>query len=215
MSATKVIEKSSDKTVLSNRVEYFDSSYGPAGVLAPVLGGLLTWISTAAVTDMFFMDTGAAFGFAGYVAWGSVPAIASVYYASVVSKKMEDYTGVKRSKWDIMKRAVNVVLPVGQKMKFGTQSVALDSHVEPNRLIGGSNSVYSDYRGRISRKNPTHEVGTELVFKPFGSYIKQTVVQSPTKTWDGAFESTVEVHKFKTPPAVNSKPRSTDHCSHH
>lgn len=204
MSATKVIEKSSDKTVLSNRVEYFHEYYGPVGVLAPFLGGALSLLAAAGIGDIFFLPTDAAFGVAGPIGLATVPVIASIYYSNVVSRKLREYTGVKTSKMGILKNAANMFLPAGQKFKLGKESFALEDKYELNRLVGGSKSVYSDYYGKFSKKNPTHEVETELVFKPFGSYIKQTVTQSPAKVWDSAFDSTLEVHKFKTPKVVQS-----------
>lgn len=211
MSSTKVIEKSSDRTVLSNRVDYFDEYYGPLGVIAPLLGGVLTWIVSAGITDIVFLETAAAFVVSGPIGLATVPVVASIYYSNAVSKKLREYTGVRPSKWEILRNAANMFVPAGQKIKLGKESFALEGKDDLNRLIGGSKSVYSDYYGRFNRKNPTHEVETELVFKPFGSYIKQTVIQSPAKVWDSAFDSTLEVHKFKTPPALKAAKAANRH----
>lgn len=214
MTATKVIEQTSDKTVLANRVGYFDSEFAPVGFFGPLIGGGVVSLITAGIADMFFVTTEAAFGLSGPVGVASAPLIAALYYSNVVSEKLEKYTGVKYSKLDIIKRSLNALLPAGQKMKLGKETLAINETTAPNRLVGGHKSVYADYYGRFSRQNPTHEVETELVFKPLGSYIKQTLVLSPAKVWDGAFESTVEVHKFKKPKAVKQRRSYEDTYDH-
>lgn len=207
---TKIVEKSSEKTILLNRVGFKDSD-PLILMLAPLGTGLASMVLVAGGLDMFFLpdEASATIGAIGATAAAASALVTVVaVQAQTVISELESYTGTYIKKLGMLKTTLNMLTPFGQKMKTGKKSLALSKEVTAN-LIGGSESVHSSYYGYSGSKNKTttHEVETELVFKPTGAYIKQTVVPSATSVWDEAFDSTVEVHKFRKPKALNSKPR--------
>ena len=208
---TKIVSKSSDKTVLMSRVKFSDGELMPL-LMTPFISAFGSLLMTAGFLDVFLLSTEDSFAVAGMVSAASIPASVAVIHAGTVVEKLKDYTGtVIKEKWRL-KTLFSLLAPVGHKMKAGEDSVDLLNKDVSAHLIGGYLSAHSNSYHSRSRKSgtSTHEVKTELVFKPYGAYIKQTVVAAPTKIWDDAYSSTLAVHKFSKNDVVSRKSQTFD-----
>lgn len=205
-SKTKIVAKSSDKMVLMSRVGMTDGNGGEF-MLKAAGGAVFSFVAVGAGLDLSFLPTAEAVGFGGMAA--AVAAfIGSVStYGSAIEKQLSRYTGSSFSRAGKWKTLASILAPVGYSIGMGKKEVAISGELTPN-LIGGNYSVYAnrdymydyydDYeiRPRKTKNDVTHNVETSLVFKPWGTYIKQEVESSPMGVWDEAFKSTVEVHSF-------------------
>lgn len=211
---TKIVSATSAKTLIESRVDLSDGPVGLlwlAGLGTPVLSFIATNISLALAA----MPEGDASLIGLAVAVVSAPVAVSAIHSHTVAAEIQEYTGTSVGKRGKLKAMFAMLTPFGQKMETGKKSLRVSGNI-PAHLLGGKKS-FSEYSGYYRSHRDswdeksfrdaelTHEVETELVFRPLGVYIKQTVSPSAINIWDEAFKSTVEVHRFNKSKKVEAK----------
>jgi hypothetical protein len=216
---TKIVSATSEKTVIESRVAL---SEGHVGLLwfVGLAGPVLSWMVTNLGFLFVNLPTGEENLISLVAAVITAPVAVAGIHTFVVNEQVENYTTTSVGKWGRLKTMVAMLAPFGQKMKTGKKSVIISGRALSPSLIGGNRTKFNDYGyddyddygyGRASKpKTASHEVETELVFKPLGVYIQQTLTPSATNIWDEAYNSTVAVHQFRNVAGVEKKVRHSD-----
>lgn len=183
----KVISRSSNKVVVRKKVPLGDVDWEPVigtGMMSSVVSLLAVGMPLNVIADLpmglsLLSAAGAAMTATGFSF--------SLMYAQDVASESDSYSGSDVSFWKVL---AGVMFPLGQKPLTGISRVKVNQKTElMNKL---------EYAPRSVSKEVTHEISSRIKFTPVGAYIEQEFNASPVALWDDAFDTTKEVHRFKT-----------------
>ena len=193
MNNIKVISKTSDRTVVRERVRFNEIDEAPVFVTG-VLSAMASFFGVVyPLNAIANWDLGLSFLAAGGTTAGLTSAVFLALYALAVEDESNRYSA---GKMPYLKSLVGVVFPFGQRNRTGKgQTRIYDASSNGiTKLTYNPDSIVSD---------ATHDIVTKVKFTPIGAYIEQEFIAAPTLIWDDAFKSTLSVHQFR--PAETKK----------
>lgn len=189
--SAKVVSKTSDKTVIRERVKFSRVESEPL-LFTGFIGGIASMLFVAAPLNVYAgLDLGLSFLSAGGVTAGAVGGIFALMYAGSIESDVESHAPKdgKELKNLFVKTLSSVIFPAGQVINLGKGQVKADN--------GKGDFTKLSYSPAKQVREATHEVTTRVKFTPLGAYVEQEYVSEPLNVWDEAFKSTLSVHKFR------------------